>query len=805
MVVKADCYKDCETEYIVILDSDVLLTRKLNFNEYIKENGKIEWHYLKIEDEPNNEAFCVWKKACEDSNKTVKNIHYMSNGFPFVFTRRSLEDAANKFIKTHYCDYDTYCKNRCISSDIRIDDSILKTFNNKLSLVFTEFEYIGYYCHHYSSDYTFITTPYCRMSSQLKKINPKIPFVQSWTHHGITPETAGVINQVLGENTIACIKQIKYKSFNWKKYVTQYIDLASITNKNDAWHHWMNFGKQEKREMPTQSFGQNFTIVYKTYEKDIEWLKYSLLSLQKYLDFSNIFELIIYTRDIGYVELCNMLDEINMKTFVDYKIIPITYDYHGYIKQRVVKLNSYKDCETEYIAVLDSDVLLYKQLNFNEYIKENNKIKWYYLKKDDHQNNRVFDIWKNGSEDTTRTVKKAHYMSNGFPFIFTKRSLEDGANKFKEIHHGDYDSYCYNRCSAENINIDDNIVSNFFTLAKVFAEMEYIGHYCHYYSSDYIFIPSSYCRLVSQMRKINPELCFVQNWSHGGIDENSKKIINNVLNNEIVFKNIETKNKTVILVWTQKLCNKVSNKYDYFWGLGDIVRGAIYMFQLSKKYGFRLLVDIQLHPISKFLKKQTHEYNNYVLQNKDNIHYYGKYLETKILTTHDEVICVFTNNKFKQEITEECKEFIKSILTPNEEFQNYMNQILWKRPPPLNYTIIHFRLGDSLLIRGEYEENNFMKQLTVFKNHKDATDVLISDCMPFKEYVSSNCSDIFLYDMYVSHIGYESHENSIKDTLFEFFLVTHSKKIKTFCVYDHISGFVLIAHQIYDIPLARIY
>jgi hypothetical protein len=41
-----------------------------------------------------------------------------------------------------------------------------------------------------------------------------------------------------------------------------------------------------------------FTIIYKTYKNDIEWLEYSLLSLKKYLDFSNIYEIIIYSHDI---------------------------------------------------------------------------------------------------------------------------------------------------------------------------------------------------------------------------------------------------------------------------------------------------------------------------------------------------------------------------------------------------------------------------------------------------------------------------------------------------------------------------
>jgi len=76
-----------------------------------------------------------------------------------------------------------------------------------------------------------------------------------------------------------------------------------------------------------------FTVVYKTYKNDLKWLKYSLLSLQKYV--SNISELIIYYHDECELDLINLMNELDLK--LKTKLIPVVYDMNGYIKQIVVK------------------------------------------------------------------------------------------------------------------------------------------------------------------------------------------------------------------------------------------------------------------------------------------------------------------------------------------------------------------------------------------------------------------------------------------------------------------------------------
>jgi hypothetical protein len=87
---------------------------------------------------------------------------------------------------------------------------------------------------------------------------------------------------------------------------------------------------------------------------------------------------------------------------------------------------------------------------------------------------------------------------------------------------------------------------------------------------------------------------------------------------------------------------------------------------------------------------------------------------------------------------------------------------------------------------------------------REYNDVVISDSLIFKEKIKENDKNVILLNTEPVHLGYANHSNNIKDTLLEFFIITKSKKIKTFSNYDWISGFVNSVHQIYDIPIIRI-
>jgi hypothetical protein len=268
--------------------------------------------------------------------------------------------------------------------------------------------------------------------------------------------------------------------------------------------------------------------------------------------------------------------------------------------------------------------------------------------------------------------------------------------------------------------------------------------------------------------------------------------------------------KTIIHVWThefninQEHLSKYNyyNETEFYFGLGDLMRSTIKLYELSKIMNFRLIVDIQLHPISSFLEIQKTEYSDYVLENKNNIDYvcYSG-VEDYINESNKNVLLILTNDFFSGVVTNDCKVFMKNILKPTAEYQKYIDFQLSKLPFS-NYNIIHYRLNDDEFKNGSTGKNiEYLNDIIQSLNiNKETNDVLLTDSLSFKEYAFLN-SDVFIFDTKLCHLGLSKDYYAIRDTLFELILLTYSKKIKTYCKIHKCSGFVKWISEIYDIPI----
>jgi hypothetical protein len=249
--------------------------------------------------------------------------------------------------------------------------------------------------------------------------------------------------------------------------------------------------------------------------------------------------------------------------------------------------------------------------------------------------------------------------------------------------------------------------------------------------------------------------------------------------------------KTVILVISQDVKGTVG-----YWGLGDIIRGMIATYLIAKKMNCNYIIDIQLHPISKFLKKNDHPYSQLIYDNRDNIYYQGN-PEEYIRNNNSDVIFFNTNIGTDYLLTDDCKEFIKNILTPNEELSQYIlsntNNI-----PYNSYNILHYRLGDNYII----DNNTINIFIDNFTKNKEDNDILMSDSNNFKKIIKQK-SNIYMFDFDIGHIGIHD-DIKIKNTLCEFFIVTKARKIKTYSVYYWVSGFMLYVSKLYDIKLINL-
>jgi len=258
------------------------------------------------------------------------------------------------------------------------------------------------------------------------------------------------------------------------------------------------------------------------------------------------------------------------------------------------------------------------------------------------------------------------------------------------------------------------------------------------------------------------------------------------------------KERTIIFTWTNHVVNVNQTLTLNHWGIGDIIRGMIRSYQLSKKYNATFYIDIQTHPIVHYLKPVIHPYLNEVILKKDNIPFImSNELEHYIKSNDDEIIYFLTNATFDQEITDNCRQFISSIFVPNGTFQSYIDSYSL----PSNYVVYHYRFGDDEMLRGKKSE--YSSSITHLTNHlkPNSTGILLSDSKSFKEAVRQSNISITVFDTKITHIGYD---NDIKDTLFEFFVLSKASHIYTYSNYSWVPGFVKAANFIYNVPYTSI-
>lgn len=266
----------------------------------------------------------------------------------------------------------------------------------------------------------------------------------------------------------------------------------------------------------------------------------------------------------------------------------------------------------------------------------------------------------------------------------------------------------------------------------------------------------------------------------------------------------------IIMVWMQ----------DPLAGLGDLLRGTTHLHALSQKLNFQFIVDIQLHPISKFLVPIPHEYSDYVVQNKDKIinlvnesngvDVIKNYLMNPESKTKP--ILLISNNIENLYITPtpSTKLLIRSILNPIEEFKTQFNSMCSEFKISKNYSILHLRLGDDELVRNNTSIEKYSEYLKIIDANVEPNNntIIIADSFGFKQYLRNVRPHLAnrivpTQPIHLSHSN-DSDDRKIKETLFDLFLLIHSKTIKTYTVYTWISGFVQWISHAFNIPLFSI-
>lgn len=182
--------------------------------------------------------------------------------------------------------------------------------------------------------------------------------------------------------------------------------------------------------------------------------------------------------------------------------------------------------------------------------------------------------------------------------------------------------------------------------------------------------------------------------------------------------------KTIIQVFTNICINMPHYNINNYWGLGDMIRGTIKLYHFCKEKNYNFIVDLHLHSISKYLIIENNPYHQLIEDNKNNIEFVENIENYINMKKSSEIIYFFKNSQCDLNITSDAKEFIKKLLTTNNEFNSYFNFKI-NEIPYNNYNIIHFRLGDDELVRKI--RKNYNEYYNFLLKNKEDNDILISD------------------------------------------------------------------------------
>lgn len=262
-------------------------------------------------------------------------------------------------------------------------------------------------------------------------------------------------------------------------------------------------------------------------------------------------------------------------------------------------------------------------------------------------------------------------------------------------------------------------------------------------------------------------------------------------------------------------------------GLADFLRGTITLFNLSKLYNYKLLID-NSHPMFSYIKPNKYLISNNIFPETIEIlppkSYEEIYNNLNSLFRTNTSFSVLTNSFYTiydnrlinfGNISEECRMFLQELLQPTidiEEKIQYIFNNIYNFNMNDGYKIIHLRCGDDFLHHNIYDNNIYLhyynKIHNLVNNNTLIKFVLISDSSTIADKLKEEIPTLHYWHNSKIHLGDLKNNSSLPtgiiDTLVDFFIMSKSNEIM-FCSnqYDS-SGFSTVNSLIYNIKLSII-
>ena len=168
-----------------------------------------------------------------------------------------------------------------------------------------------------------------------------------------------------------------------------------------------------------------------------------------------------------------------------------------------------------------------------------------------------------------------------------------------------------------------------------------------------------------------------------------------------------------------------------------------------------------------------------------------------------------------QPITQVHRDILKQYFKPNLSMSSYILSKMKKyNLQPYNYTVIHIRAGDEFIndtinyLTGEVQPNQTIHDTLITQIEKhirilpNEHTVIISDNETIKKHLKKLFPQIIIYDCNIKHLGgtLTISLEEVKQNMFDFYLMSTSKK--TYCISNYLwgSGFSKWCCEMYSIP-----
>lgn len=254
-------------------------------------------------------------------------------------------------------------------------------------------------------------------------------------------------------------------------------------------------------------------------------------------------------------------------------------------------------------------------------------------------------------------------------------------------------------------------------------------------------------------------------------------------------------------------------------GFGDFIRGSYFLMQFCDTFNLKFNAIIN-HPIQHFLKRNgVSQLQSDEIPNYDNIEFYQQvnmdgfldennfnyFLNNTENTNNGRNVFINTYTYPQNTVPSKHKEVMRNILEPIPELMSQINNVLTnlnlKRH---SFNVIHIRSGDKYLIENKTIDPVFIKKLVNvlrFLNSNE-TYLLLTDSYKLKYVLMKLFPRLKMFFNEITHFGegVELCEEKVKNTLVDFYVMANSKKIFSFSVYDHGTGFSRWCAETYNIP-----